>query len=64
MKIGCIIVTFNPDIKQLVRNLASVSKQVSMVYIVDNGSYNYHNITGLKKIYDNLKIIELKKNLK
>lgn len=62
MKIGCIIVTFNPDIKQLVRNLASVSKQVSMVYIVDNGSYNYHNITGLKKIYDNLKIIELKKN--
>ena len=46
------IVTFNPNIIRLKKNIESISSQVMQVCIVDNCSKNIMDICELKKIYN------------
>jgi rhamnosyltransferase len=55
--IAVIIVTYNPDMLQLVETIQSIINQVSHIIIVDNGNTKF-----LFKKNDNLSIINLKKN--
>lgn len=52
MKIYAEIVTYNPDIKILEENIASVKPQVDKVIIYDNGSANYNDFKEMLKSYD------------
>lgn len=56
------IVTFNPDLELLNKNLQSITKQVAEVVVVDNGS---SNILEIKKMVSNYKLFLIcnKKNL-
>ncbi|KZL41393.1 glycosyltransferase [Secundilactobacillus collinoides] len=63
MNVGSVIVTYNPNIQQLRRNLDSVTTQVNQVIIVDNGSDNLKAISGLSQKYKNIEITCLYKNL-
>lgn len=47
MKIGSVLVTFNPNLQKLEDNLVAVSKQVDRVLIIDNGSKNDEEIKEL-----------------
>lgn len=38
------IITFNPDVNRLIKNIDAISKQVTHVYICDNGSSNINEI--------------------
>lgn len=51
------IVLFNPDITRLKNNIDSISKQVSCVYLQDNGSSNIKEIEELIKPWQNIKLI-------
>ncbi|MFV0982666.1 glycosyltransferase [Latilactobacillus sakei] len=62
MKIGSIIVTYNPDITILNESINIVTQQVSCIRIVDNGSKNITEIEGLVTRYTNVEIINLKQN--
>ena len=42
MKIGCIIVLYNPDVPMLFKILDEISEQVSKVYIIDNSTIENH----------------------
>ena len=46
-RVGCIIVTYNPDIEVLKSSLESVQKQVDLVLLVDNRSENRPDISKL-----------------
>lgn len=52
------IVTFNPDIKRLANNLKNVSKQVDVVFIVDNHSLNIVQLRRIASAFDNVELIE------
>lgn len=45
--IGAVIITFNPNIEILAKNLQSVVQQVENVLVVDNGSNNFSEIVGI-----------------
>lgn len=51
------VVTYNPDIIQLEANLESLIPQVSMIYIVDNGSENVADIRSYVEGKQNLRLI-------
>lgn len=59
IKVGAVIVTYNPDVIQLQKNVSSISPQVDTVIIVDNGSKNVTEIRKLSANYDNLYLQEL-----
>ncbi|OTA48785.1 glycosyltransferase [Limosilactobacillus reuteri] len=61
-KIGCLIVTFNPSLDGLIKNLNACSTQIEDILIVDNGSSNIKEIEELKKTY-NIHIYKLIKNI-
>lgn len=61
MKLLAGIVTYNPDIKKLEKNLQAIIKQVDLVLIVDNGSENFKEIKSLSENYEN-EILLLEKN--
>lgn len=61
MKILAGIVTYNPDLTKLEKNLQAIIKQVDMVLIVDNGSQNFIEIKSLSENYGN-EILHLGKN--
>lgn len=52
----CGIVSYNPNIQLLKKNILSVKKQVNKIFIVDNGSENLKNVKQL--------IVQLKLNAK
>jgi rhamnosyltransferase len=56
-RIDCLVVTYNPEMQQLERTIRSISRQVSHVIIVDNGSTKF-----LFKKIGNLTIVSLGKN--
>ncbi|CEN23759.1 family 2 glycosyl transferase [[Clostridium] sordellii] len=61
-----IIITYNPDIPRLKRNILSIYKKVNFILIVDNGSLNEEYIENLmsKEIESkNFEIIKNKENL-
>ena len=57
------IVTYNPLIDQLRKNINAISYQVKEVIIVDNGSKNIKEIEFLVSQCNNIKIIALDKNM-
>ena len=57
------IVTFNPNIERLKENIISISKQVDKLFIIDNNSCNYHEISMLiEGKYDNILLIQNSEN--
>lgn len=60
MKIGAVIVTYNPDLRVLRKNVNSVIDQVEQLVIVDNGSENIEYIN--KMLGNQCFIIELGRN--
>ena len=59
--IAATIVTFNPDIGLLHKVFASVVKQVSQIYVIDNGSRNVEKIRNIC-LSDNVTFIGLERN--
>ena len=53
MDICCGIVTYNPDIDRLKKNIDAIINQVDKVYIYDNAS---NNLSDIKKITDGLNV--------
>lgn len=62
MKIGAVIVTYNPVIKILKQNIDATVKQVNDIVIVDNGSNNINSIKKSIAVYTNVFLIELQHN--
>lgn len=62
--IGALIVTFNPDLNTLLRNIQSIRQQVDQVILVDNGSENVIEIKKLVTDYctSNLELSTLETN--
>ena len=56
------IVTFNPDIELLKKNIDSIIRQVDSLFIFDNGSNNSEIILKLSDRYSNVNIIFGEKN--
>ena len=54
IKLAAIIVTYNPDIDILIKNVTSISSQVEATVIVDNGSDNYIDISHAIDKYNNV----------
>lgn len=61
MKIGALIITYNPDLIVLEKNFEAIKDQVNKVVIVDNGSNNFNKI--LNVISKEVKIIKNDKNM-
>jgi len=59
--ITSVTVTYNPNIECLKRQLISLTAQVDLCLIIDNGSYNAGQIENLAKDYD-CNLIKLGKN--
>lgn len=62
VKIGALIVTFNPDLKRLSDNINAIHNQVDVLVIVDNDSSNKKQIEELIK-ESKIEIIELDHNM-
>lgn len=62
MKIGSVIVSYNPKVDLLNENIDAIISQVDAVLIVDNGSKNIERIR-LSISDKNIHILELKKNM-
>lgn len=62
LKIGAVIVTYNPNIEIFERNVSSVINQVNNIVIVDNGSSNFKEIEESMFAYEKVILIELQHN--
>lgn len=62
MKIGSLIVTYNPDIKSLEKNIKNIKEQVEECLVVDNGSENAKFITEISQKND-VAIVNINKNV-
>lgn len=58
----CGIVTFNPNIERLEKNLLSICSQVDRILIIDNSSDNFDSVKELSKKIENCKIVHNVKN--
>lgn len=61
MNVGAVIISFNPNLNQLLNNINSLVNQVEEVVVVDNASKNVFEIE--KKLPSNIKIIIEPKNV-
>ncbi|MDF9443765.1 glycosyltransferase family 2 protein [Limosilactobacillus mucosae] len=61
-EIACGIVSYNPDIEILKKNIAAVNNQVSKIFVVDNGSGNLKKIEKIIEQFNNVKLIINKQN--
>lgn len=59
-KLSAIIVTYNPDVQILSKNLSRIQPQVNQVLIVDNGSENVDRIVALN---NNVHVLKLDSNV-
>jgi rhamnosyltransferase len=57
------IVTFNPDIDQLLENLRAVAPQVSSVLVFDNGSSNVSHVRDAVRDVENAELLECAHNV-
>ena len=57
------VVTYNPDIDVLLKNLQALSPQVRDVFVVDNGSNNINDIENLLGHFNNITIFLNPQNL-
>jgi rhamnosyltransferase len=62
-KIAAGIVLYNPDIKRLNENVSSISSQVNIIILIDNGSTNIEYVQSFYADYKNLYIIKNKINV-
>ena len=62
MKMGAVIVTFNPNLDRLYENIKAMNKQVDFSYIVDNYSDNRSSIEQLALNFKNVRLIKLERN--
>lgn len=62
MKIGAVIVTYNPSIVQLKKNIDAVKNQVLKIVVVDNNSNNLKQVEKLLSDITNIQIIRLDRN--
>lgn len=62
MKIS-LIISFNPDIELLKKNINIISKIMDKIFIIDNNSNNNQEILEIKKACDTLKIVSLEENV-
>lgn len=53
------IVTYNPDINLLKNNILAVGKQLSTIYVADNGSTNVDEVISLAQIISQTEEIEI-----
>ena len=58
-----VVVTYNPDIELLSRNLGALTQQVSRVLLYDNASKNQDEIIELVKTFPNVKLFANAENL-
>lgn len=63
LRIGVIIVTFNPDINRLHTVLDSISPQVEMVLVVDNGSSNSNELQLVIEMFSTVYLLSVGRNL-
>ncbi|WP_036226264.1 glycosyltransferase family 2 protein [Mesoaciditoga lauensis] len=64
MRVLASVVTFNPDIETLIRNLSSIYGQADSVLLVDNGSTNYDEILDVvNKDFEETKVIRNIENI-
>lgn len=61
-KISVGIVTFNPEIRLLVKNIKSIIKQVDVIYIFDNGSKNIDEIEKTLNRLNKIRLLKEDKN--
>ncbi len=61
-RICAVIVTYNPDIKLLLKNISSIRNQVNKIYIIDNCSDNIEEIKIRTCDINNIDIFYNKKN--
>ena len=61
MKIGIIVIWFNPDIN-VVNNLKTYYNKSDYLYIIDNSAYSNKHLLGDYDLKDNIKYVELKNN--
>ena len=61
-KICAGIVTYNPDILRLKKNISNIANQVKTIIIFDNGSENINNIIELISCYSNVYILNNPEN--
>lgn len=60
--VACGIVSFNPNLNLLKRNIEAIQSQVSDIFIVDNGSSNATEVRNLTLSYPSAHLIENKTN--
>ena len=58
-----VVVTYNPDIKRLCKNISSVSDQVETIYIVDNASSNIRDIERVVGPCSKVSVIKNQNNM-
>lgn len=51
------IVTYNPDIEKLKKNISRIAGQVCKLVIADNGSKNIEDIKRLAAAFENVSVI-------
>lgn len=61
--VACGIVSFNPDLNLLERNIEAIQPQVSDIYVVDNGSNNVIEVKSLILRYPNVHLLENQSNV-
>lgn len=62
LKVGTVIVTFNPELARFKEVIESVSTQMDRIFIVDNNSNNRNEMKKLLKFYSNVEVIENDRN--
>lgn len=62
MRVCCGIVTYNPDLILLNKNILAIGKQVPQIFIVDNGSKNLLKIQEIANTSNKIYLISNKKN--
>ncbi|MDK0799571.1 glycosyltransferase family 2 protein [Clostridium perfringens] len=63
IRILAIIISYNPDLNRLYKNIEALVKQVDEILIVDNSSNNILEINNMKNNFDKVKIISHEENL-
>lgn len=62
MNITAGIVTYNPQIEQLTKNINAILPQVAYLIIFDNGSHNHHDIITLIESKENVILLSSRTN--
>ncbi|MGC9124254.1 MAG: glycosyltransferase [Thermoplasmata archaeon] len=58
LKVGAVIVTYNPEINRLKKVIDSIANQIDNIIIVDNNSKNVNDLIDLIRNYSNIEIIK------